>query len=175
MEDCGFILADKTGPVAPSDPDSFHIITILESIAIMMNVWFLIKFIEQSKGNRSSENIFIASVLGDNTSALSWMRVTGRTRPAVRCLTRVLAGLLMHNPYLFSFPKKQYIKGKVNIAANALSRPSTVMPSRGCAAMQKAYPTRAVQTLLHTKSCGTCLRVFPGSFSLSRPRQCLRA
>jgi hypothetical protein len=46
MEDCGFLLADEEGPADPADPDASHI-NILEFVAIVINVWFLIKFIER--------------------------------------------------------------------------------------------------------------------------------
>jgi hypothetical protein len=141
MEDCGFLLADEEGPADPADPDASHI-NILEFVAIVINVWFLIKFIERDEG-KNSQKLFIASCLGDNTSALSWMRVAGRTRrPAVRRLARALAGLLTHHPYLLSFPQQhiRHIRGVTNIAADALSRPLTVAPS-WASAIRVASPT----------------------------------
>jgi hypothetical protein len=141
MENCGFRLSDDDGPAEPADPDASHI-NILEFVAIVINVWFLIKFIARDEPP-NSQTLFIASCLGDNTSALSWMRVAGRTRrPAVRRLARALAGLLTHHSYLLSFPKQhiRHIRGVDNIAADALSRPSSVAPSWGCA-IRIASPT----------------------------------
>jgi hypothetical protein len=141
MEFAGLRLADEKGPAEPCDPDAAHI-NVLEFLAIVINVWFLIKCIERDEPV-GTQKLFIASCIGDNTSALSWMRIAGRTvRPAVRRLARALAGLLTYNPFNLSFPKQHinHIKGELNVAADALSRPSSVAPS-WASAISIASPT----------------------------------
>jgi hypothetical protein len=95
-------------------------INVLEFIALLIELWFVIASI-RDRGPITGG--YIVSLVGDNTSALSWLRYAARShRPVVRALARFGMQLTLSCP----FPLKifgKHLSGKLNKGADALSRP----------------------------------------------------
>jgi hypothetical protein len=104
--------------------DEAHI-NILEFVAIIINAWILLKIKRRAAEEHNffdSSRHIIARFLGDNTSALSWLRHASRTkRTAVRNLARLLTGLFLscNIPIQVS---ELHIPGTTNVEADKLSR-----------------------------------------------------
>ena len=121
---------DTCEPDGASD-DGLHI-NVLEFVVIIIQLWFVLKFIQQS-GPRLGG--YIVTLIGDNTSALSWLRYAARShRPAVRELSRFALALTL----ACSFDMKlsgRHLAGSLNTGADALSRPQE-FPMWDCAIKQ---------------------------------------
>jgi hypothetical protein len=97
--------------------DCLHI-NVLELIAIIINIWLALVFITKS-GKIPGGHII--SMLADNTSALSWMRYTSRTkRPVVRELSHFILDLTLSCPIQHKL-SGLHIQGILNIGADKLS------------------------------------------------------
>jgi hypothetical protein len=101
-------------------------INVLEFVAAIINYWFVL-----ARTTVSEEPVggWIVGILGDNTSALSWMRHSARARSLI---VQRLSRLFVRLPILFDFQGKitaGHIAGANNVIADALSRPLTVAPS----------------------------------------------
>lgn len=118
--------------------DGLHI-NILEFIAIIIELWFVLVFLQQ-RGHRAGG--YVIHIRADNTSALSWMRYAARShRPVVRELSRFFLALILASPVSFKL-SGSHIRGMENCGADALSRPS-------------AYPTWA-SVIEHHSPLVTC-------------------
>jgi hypothetical protein len=102
-------------------PDEAHI-NVLEFVAIIINMWMLLKLIDKGERPPGVKTHIIARFLADNTSALSWLRHAGRTkRPQTRNLARLLTSLLLHRNFPLQI-SSQHIPGSENLEADCLSR-----------------------------------------------------
>jgi hypothetical protein len=89
-------------------------------ITAIVNLWLLLRCIKNlpvcDTGN-------IVDLLSDNTSALSWMKVTAATRnPALQLLARFASALLVQSSRLLTRVQPLHIPGIANVEADALSR-----------------------------------------------------
>jgi hypothetical protein len=74
----------------------FDHINVLEFVAVILNIWIAVRYLMLQPIRNAH---IIMNVLADNTSALSWMEHSARTkRPAVRNLACFLQALLTHCP-----------------------------------------------------------------------------
>jgi hypothetical protein len=125
------------------DASGLHI-NLLEFLALIINVWFLLWAVKRA-GPRPGG--WVVSVRGDNTSALSWMRHSTRARnPTVRHLSRFLVALLLQE----EFPgmiSGVHIPGPVNVEADCLSRPVSVAPT-WASAIEQCLAIRMCQAYL---------------------------
>ncbi|GKY97596.1 hypothetical protein MPSEU_000718000 [Mayamaea pseudoterrestris] len=127
LSSCGFktrnVQARPTrGPITDDD---YHI-NVLEFVAIIINVILTIG-VYKSCPIRCHE-LHILNVLGDNTSALSWMRHAARcTKPHVRRLARFFHAIATYSTLSLRI-QANHIPGKDNVEADRLSRftPSTL-------------------------------------------------
>jgi hypothetical protein len=93
----------------------------LEFIATIINLWLLLQLVmtlpERSTG-------YIVDLLSDNTSALSWMKITATTRDSrLQPLARFASALLLLQACsLLTRIQPCHIPGVTNIEADALSR-----------------------------------------------------
>mgnify|MGYP000010815480 CR=1 FL=1 len=123
---CGFPRAYNAPclqATCPDDPESERAhINILEFVAIIINVWLLLRFIQTGVIPRDHDYVY--SVLADNTSALSWMYHASRSNsPQVQRLSRLYAALLLAHDVPLRI-QSAHVRGVVNVAADALSRVS---------------------------------------------------
>jgi hypothetical protein len=104
----------------PEDaPDGLHI-NVLEFVALLIELWFVIAFIRRSGPITGG---YVVSLLADNTSALSWFRYASRShRPAVRALARFGMQLTLACPHPLKI-SGAHLPGPLNQGADALSRP----------------------------------------------------
>jgi hypothetical protein len=98
--DCGFALEwlkEDAMVVDTADPDRLHInILELSAIALIINIWLTLVFITQH-GNIPGGHII--TMLADNTSALSWIQYTSRTKhPVVWELSHFIMDLTLSCP-----------------------------------------------------------------------------
>jgi hypothetical protein len=101
------------------DADGLHI-NPLEFIAAIVNLWLLLKCIQNLPPCATG---YIVDLLSDNTSALSWMKVTAATRnPDLQPLARFASALLVQASRLLTRVQPCHIPGKDNVEADALSR-----------------------------------------------------
>ena len=101
------------------DEEGLHI-NVLEFICMIVELWFVLRLI-QIQGPRVGG--YIVSIIGDNTSALSWLRYASRShRPIVRELSRFAMGLTLACPLSLKLTGK-HLSGILNKGADALSRP----------------------------------------------------
>jgi hypothetical protein len=152
---CGFDM--KLVEANQSEPASAHAhglhINILEFVAIIINLWLSIWFIQKDKHKPGGHVLLLRS---DNTSALSWFR------HAARCHSRPVRHLayLAHALFIFSgiFDYTQlnsnHIQGIQNDEADACSRPEK-FPSLDSAInqfsqLQTCQPFRLPYGLLST-------------------------
>jgi hypothetical protein len=75
--------------------DGLHI-NPLEFLAAIINLWLILKLVVQLPANPTG---YIIDLLSDNTSALSWMRLTAQTRdPRLQPLARITSTMAVsHN------------------------------------------------------------------------------
>jgi hypothetical protein len=103
------------------DPEQLGLhINPLEFIATIINLWLLLRLVmtlpERSTG-------YIVDLLSDNTSALSWMKITATTRDSrLQPLARFASALLLQARSLLTRIQPCHISGVTNIEADALSR-----------------------------------------------------
>jgi hypothetical protein len=102
-----------------SDASGLHI-NPLEFIACIINLWLLLRLI---KTLPPCETGYVIDLLSDNTSALSWLKVTAATRnPDLQPLARFASALLVQASRLLTRVQPIHIAGKLNDEADALSR-----------------------------------------------------
>jgi hypothetical protein len=103
------------------DPEQMGLyINPLEFLATIINLWLLLRLVgtfpECSTG-------YIIDLLSDNTSALSWMKVTATTWDSrLQPLARFASSHLLHARSLLTRIQPCHIPGVDNIEADALSR-----------------------------------------------------
>jgi hypothetical protein len=110
---------------APVHAKGLHI-NILEFLAIIINLWFVLWVI---RTRDTPPGGWILSLRTDNTSALSWLQHSARTKnPIVRRLSRFLIQMLLqaHFPGTIS---SSHIPGKENDEADCVSRPESRAPT----------------------------------------------
>jgi hypothetical protein len=131
-------------PVEPSS-EGLHI-NPLEFIACIINLWLLIKLV-QAAPRRLTGNII--DLWSDNTSALSWMRVTAATRdPRLQPLARLASTFLVIASQHLTRVQPRHIPGKENFEADYLSRSENgLVPSW----------ERVTQQCSRLRTCQVCL------------------
>jgi hypothetical protein len=99
--------------------DGLHI-NLLEFLATIVNLWILIKIVCTLPPNRTG---YIIDLLPDNTSALSWLRVTASTQdPRLQPLCCFASTLLVVASQQLTRVQPRHIPGKDNHEADFLSR-----------------------------------------------------
>jgi len=101
-------------------------INILEFVAIIIDLWFIIRHLEQQHSTdpqSSPPGGHRILALADNTSALSWLQYATRTRrPVVRHMARFLTAFLSSPfPAQFVCVQGRHLAGKLNVDADLLS------------------------------------------------------
>jgi hypothetical protein len=98
-------------------------INILEFIAIVINLWFVLWFIRQQHVPPPGGHA--VAILADNTSALSWMKFAARSHALpIQHLALLCQGLMtLSQTSDFLTTEARHIAGIDNGAADALSRP----------------------------------------------------
>jgi hypothetical protein len=92
----------------------------LEFLAVIINMWLVLKLIVQLPPLTTG---YIIDLLSGNTSALSWMRLTAQTRdPHLQPLARFASTLLVIASRHLTRVQLKHIPGDDNIEANFLSR-----------------------------------------------------
>ena len=144
-----------TNSQEPSEPSAAGLhINPLEFIAALINLWIALRLIvdlgPQSGG-------YVLGLLSDNTSALSWMSVASRTPdPLLQGLARLGAALLVRAAALLTKVVPSHIAGKLNIEADALSRPVESKGHRHC---QQRIPSldSVIAECSRLRTCRICL------------------
>jgi hypothetical protein len=111
-----------TNSQEPTEPstDGLHI-NPLEFIAALINLWIALRLITDLG---PKDGGYVLGLLSDNTSALSWMSVASRTPdPLLQGLARLGAAFFVRAAALLTKIVPSHIAGKLNIEADALSRP----------------------------------------------------
>ena len=99
--------------------DGIHI-NPLEFLATIINVWLALKLLADCPRLATG---YIITLLSDNTSAISWLRVAGKVRdPGTRRLARLASALLVRACSLTTLFQSCHIPGKQNDEADCLSR-----------------------------------------------------
>jgi hypothetical protein len=107
-------------------PDETHI-NLLKFLAMIINVVLTLSVLANDPILQQQQQQHMIKVLTDNTSALSWMQHSARSRrPDVRNLARFLQALLTYSSLILRM-QGDHIAGKLNTEADRLSRftPST--------------------------------------------------
>lgn len=123
LRSCGWVITGDGRMHEPdfiprTDDDEAHI-NILEFLAIIINMWLLLKLVDIRP--KQNEHI-IAKFLADNTSALSWLSHAARTkRTRVRNLARLLTSLLLTRNLPIQV-SGMHIPGIMNRETDRLSR-----------------------------------------------------
>lgn len=125
LRSCGWVITGDGKMHEPdfsprTEDDEVHI-NLLEFLAIIINMWFLLKIADARQGPDRNEHI-IAKFLADNTSAISWLSHAARTkRTRVRNLTRLLTSLLLTRNLPIQV-SGMHIPGVMNRDTDRLSR-----------------------------------------------------
>jgi hypothetical protein len=91
----------------------------LKFIVAIINLWLLLKCIQTLS---PCDTGYIVDLWSDNTSALSWMKVTAATRnPTLQPLARFASALLVQTSRLLTRVQPVHITGKENVEADTLS------------------------------------------------------
>eukprot|EP00980_Cylindrotheca_fusiformis_P020527 scaffold7592_cov89-Cylindrotheca_fusiformis.AAC.1 len=146
-------ISHQSGEPATVDAPGLHI-NPLEFIATIINLWLALKCI-QVEGPRVGGHVL--GLLSDNTSALSWMSYTSRTRdPLLQGLARIASSLLVRATALLTKVLPSHIPGQDNDEADMLSRPWEALPHRGG---QKGIPSLAsvIARCSRLQPCRICL------------------
>uniref|UniRef100_UPI002596FA89 hypothetical protein n=1 Tax=uncultured Marinobacter sp. TaxID=187379 RepID=UPI002596FA89 len=92
----------------------------LEFLATIINLWLVLKLVVQLPANPTG---YIIDLLSDNTSALSWMRLTAQTRdPRLQPLARITSTMLVMTSRHLTRVQPKHIPGDDNFEADTLSR-----------------------------------------------------
>ncbi len=92
----------------------------LEFLAVIVNMWLVVKLIMSLPQVLTG---YIIDLLSDNTSALSWMRLTAQTRdPRLQPLARFASMLLVVASRHLTRVQPKHIPGDDNLEADTLSR-----------------------------------------------------
>jgi hypothetical protein len=92
----------------------------LEFLAAIINLWLVLKLVVQLPVNRTG---YIIDLLSDNTSALSWMRLTAQTRdPRLQPLACITSTMLVMTSCHLTRVQPKHIPGNDNFKADTLSR-----------------------------------------------------
>jgi hypothetical protein len=103
----------------PAASDGLHI-NPLEFIAAIINLWLIVKLVRSLPSVATG---YIVDLLSDNTSALSWLRVTAQTRdPRLQPLARFASTLLVIASQHLTRVQPSHIPGKDNHETDFLSR-----------------------------------------------------
>eukprot|EP00980_Cylindrotheca_fusiformis_P021623 scaffold8482_cov74-Cylindrotheca_fusiformis.AAC.1 len=148
-------ISHQSGEPATVDAPGLHI-NPLEFIATIINLWLALKCI-QVEGPRVGGHVL--GLLSDNTSALSWMSYTSRTRdPLLQGLARIASSLLVRATALLTKVLPSHIPGQDNDEADMLSRPWEALPHRG-GHWQKGIPSLAsvIARCSRLQPCRICL------------------
>jgi hypothetical protein len=118
----------------------------LEFLGCIVNMWILLK---QVQTLASCPTGYIVDLLSDNTSALSWMKLTATTRdPRLQPLARFASTLLVTASQHLTRVQSRHIPGKDNIEADFLSRSENGrIPTCG----------RAIAQCFRLATCRICL------------------
>ena len=117
---CGDGKVDE-GNFSPKCADDEAHINILEFLAIIINLWMLLKLMDNRTPANRKHHV-IASFFADNTSALSWLSHASRTkRTKVRNLARFLTSMLLHHDFPIQVAGF-HIPGTENRDTDCLSR-----------------------------------------------------
>jgi hypothetical protein len=97
-------------------------INVLEFVAIIVNLWFMLHFVRQQAPPPGGH---VVAIVADNTSALSWLRFAARQRsPPIRHLALFCHSLLtLSQTSEFLTVEPIHIPGQENSVADILSRP----------------------------------------------------
>jgi hypothetical protein len=103
------------------DPENKGLhINPLEFIACIINLWLLLRLIKDLPECKTG---YIIDLLSDNTSALSWMKLTATTKdPLLQPLARFASALLIQSRKCLTRIQPIHIPGILNDEADALSR-----------------------------------------------------
>ncbi len=92
----------------------------LEFLAAIINLWIVLKLVEKLPANPTG---YIIDLLSDNTSALSWMRLTAQTRdPRLQPLACITSTMLVMTSRHLTHVQPKHIPGDDNFEADTLSR-----------------------------------------------------
>jgi hypothetical protein len=112
------IVEALTGEPTP-DQVGLHI-NPLEFIATIINLWLLLILVKSLPACATG---YIVDILSDNTSALSWLKLTATTKDSrLQPLARFASALLIQARRQLVRVQPCHIKGDLNIEADALSR-----------------------------------------------------
>jgi hypothetical protein len=144
-----------TNSQEPTEPsaEGLHI-NPLEFIAALINLWIALRMIRDFEPRNGG---FVLGLLSDNTSALSWMSVASRTPdPLLQGLARLGSALLVRAAALLTKVVPSHIAGKLNIEADALSRP---VESKGRQPCRQRIPSLAsvISECSRLRTCRVCL------------------
>jgi hypothetical protein len=121
LKELGFhvkVVEALTGEPTP-DQVGLHI-NPLEFIATIINMWLMLVMI---KSLPTCDTGYIVDILSDNTSALSWLKLTAVTKDSrLQPLARFASALLIQARCHLTRVQPQFIAGIDNIEADALSR-----------------------------------------------------
>jgi hypothetical protein len=122
----GFDMKSINGDTGEPDTPSAagEHINVLEFVALIINLWFVIKSI---KARGPIVGGHVISLLADNTSALSWLRYAARShRPVVRDLARFCMALTLFSCAVPLKVSGRHLAGRLNVEADSLSRFSSL-------------------------------------------------
>jgi hypothetical protein len=124
----------------------------LEFIAAIVNLWLIVKLVQDLP---SCQTGYIIDLLSDNTSALSWLRVTASTRdPHLQPLCRFASTLLVVTSTHLTRVQNRHIAGKLNLEVDFLSHSENgQVPSWGGALSSNAPICGLVTYASYRASC----------------------